>query len=424
MSGKKDIFHRVRDAVQFLAAAGTWRPQTINELDQWMEAMAWGGASASGANVNGETANNFAAFFSGVFQICQTIASCTTHLYQEVSEDRRRKWKQHPLYRVLTIQANPRTDAFTMKQTLQYHAMVWGNGYAYIERDGAGRPRALYLINTERMKPFLTDEKALRYRYRDRANGEHIYRPDEIFHLAGFGFNGIEGYSLLRIHRDVIGLGLSQQEFTGRFIDNGAHVGGLLTTEKALSEDARKRLKSSFNEYHSGAANAGKFAVLEEGMDYKPLTMPMKDAQFLESKMFQIQEIARILNISPYKLKDYSHATFSNVEHLGIEYATDTIRPWAERWEAAIKAQLFSEREQEYAHVEFDLSSIQRGDSKTMNEALQIARYGGWMNGDEIRAKLGMNPIGGRVGESFWMPTNMGDAAQMTREEQADAVSQ
>jgi HK97 family phage portal protein len=261
--------------------------------------------------------------------------------------------------------------------------------------------------------------KQLVYEYRSKGEVTE-YRQDQIFHLPGFGFDSVKGYSLLEIARETIGLGLSQQDFSNRFLSNGAHLGGILTTKKSLGEDAKKNLRDSFKALHAGASNAGNFAVLEEDMDYKPLGMPLDDAQFLESKVFQIGEIARILNISPYKLKDYTHATFSNIEHLGIEYATDTIRPWAERWEAAIDTQLLTESEFGRGFVEYDLNSIQRGDTKTMNEAYNMARNGGWMNANEIRYIQGMNPIDDeRVGEMYWRPMNMTDASREIEDPQA-----
>lgn len=407
-----NLFQRL--ALRVLAA-GSWRPQTMGDLESWMDSMVSGFPSSSGAEVSGETAVNFAAFFSGVFQICQTIASCRTILFKESGEFVKNPWKIHPVFRLLTRKANPFTNSFTWKERMQYHAMVWGNGYSFIERNNDQRIVALWPLNPERVTPRIVvgkDRKRLEYVFRESKGVEIVYPQDQIFHLTGFGFDSVRGYSLLEIARETIGLGLSQQEFTGRFISNGAHLGGLLVSKKELTDDTRARLKAQFSAFHSGVGNAGKFAVLEEEMDFKPLGMPLADAQFLESKIFQLGEIARILNISPYKLKDYSHATFSNIEHLGIEYATDTIRPWAERWEAAIDTQLLTDSEAARGFAEFDLASIQRGDMKTQNEAYAQARNGGWMNANEIRYRQSMNPIAHEtVGNMYWRPKNMADAS-------------
>jgi HK97 family phage portal protein len=406
--------------VQRLGArmAGAYHPQTIADMDRVMDAALGGYGAASGAAVTGSTAVNFAAFFSGVFQICQTIASCRTTLFKESGDFVKNPWKNHPVYSLLTRKTNNFMNAFTWKERMQYHAMIWGNGYSFIQRDGGLRPVALWPLNPERITPKIVEtegqEARLVYIFRDKAGQPIEYAQDQIFHLTGFGFDSVKGYSLLEIARDTIGLGLSQQEFSGKFLANGAHLGGILNVKKAIGEQAKKTLRERFSDMYSGVANSGKFAVVEtEELAYTPLGMPLADAQFLESKIFQLGEIARILNISPYKLKDYSHATFSNIEHLGIEYATDTIRPWAERWEAAIDTQLLTDAEGKRGFAEFDLASIQRGDMKTQNEAYNAARNGGWMNANEIRYRQSMNPIEGeRAGTMYWMPANMTDASK------------
>jgi HK97 family phage portal protein len=397
--------------------AGTWRPQTVADMDSAMDAAIGGYGSSSGASVTGSTAVNFAAFFSGVSQICQTIASCRTTLFKETGDFVKNPWKNHPVYSLLTRKSNDFMNAFTWKERMQYHAMIWGNGYSFIQRDGGLRPVALWPLNPDRVTPKITEieggKPRLIYIYRDKSGKSVEYAQNQVFHLTGFGFDSVRGYSLLEIARDTIGLGLSQQEFSGKFLSNGAHLGGILNVKKAIGEQAKKTLRDRFSDMYSGVANSGKFAVVEsEELSYTPLGMPLADAQFLESKIFQLGEIARILNISPYKLKDYSHATFSNIEHLGIEYATDTIRPWAERWEAAIDTQLLTDSEGAKGFAEFDLASIQRGDMKTMNEAFAVLRQNGIYNADQIRYKLGDNPIGGRAGEIYWMPANMMDAGK------------
>lgn len=402
-----------RAAMSLIKMSGTWRPQSIADMERWMDSLISGSGSSSGALVSGDTAVNFAAFFNGVLQICQTIASCDTILYKETGDFARFPWKTHPVYALLTRKPNKLIDSFTWKERMQYYAMVWGNGYSYIQRDAGLRPIGLFLLNPERVKPKIAeDRQSIEYIFRNIDGNDVIYRQDQIFHLRGFGFDGIKGYSLLEIAREIIGLGLSQQDFSGRFLANGTHLGAIVTLKKPLSKDGKKNLRDSIEEY-SGTASTGKFIFTEaDEMTYTPLGMPLDDAQFLESKIFQIGEIARILNISPYKLKDYSHATFSNIEQLGIEYATDTIRPWAERWESAIETQLLSESEQSRGCVEFDLSAIQRGDFKAQMEGWIVARNGGLYNANEIRYRIGDNPIENKkVGEMYYRSRNYSDAS-------------
>lgn len=406
----------VQRAGLFAIKMGQWRPQTLRELDQYMDYVSGGGPSSSGMPVNADTAMNFSAFFDGVMQISQTIASCPTILYKMAGEFEKNPWKTHTIYKLFLGKVNPFMDYFTWKERMQHHAIMWGNAYSFIQRDGGLRPIAFWPLNPARMDikvDYESETPSVIYIYRP-LKGEPIeYRQDQIFHLKGFGFDPFKGYSLLELAREAIGLGLSQQAFTGTFTANGTHLGGVLATgTKVLSDEARERLKKQIAEMHAGVENAGKVLLLEEGMDFKPFAMPLADAQFLESKVFEIAEIARFLNISPYKLKDYSKATFSNIEHLGIEYATDTIRPWAERWEAAINTQLLTETESLRAFAEFDLTAITRGDFKTQMEALGVARQNGAVNADEFRYRMNMNPIEDkRVGKQYWRPKNMADAS-------------
>jgi len=400
------------------AIFAAYREQSVADLDRWMDAtFGGGGRSISGSIVDGETAHNFSAFFSGVFQISQSIGSCSCQVFDKLADAGKKPAFFNPVYNLLFRKANPYMNSFIWKEMMQHHAIVWGNGYSYIEKDGAYRPKALWPLYPDRMKVEINDKGKPEYIYRNpKTNSDHVYKWDEVFHLAGFGYDGLSGYSLLNLHKEAIGLGLSQQEFTERFISNGANISGIfIHPGRFKDEKAVENIKKSIREKYSGLRNSGRFMVLQENMDFKPLSMPLADAQFLESKVFQIQEIARILNIPPHKLKDMSNATYSNIEHQQIEYITDTIRPWAERWEAAIDTQLLSrdaQKGQKRTFAQFDLNQLIRGDTKTQADALKTLRYAGALNADEMREDLGRNPIENEtVGEMYWMPVNMTDAA-------------
>lgn len=364
--------------------------------------------------VNQETANNFTAYFSGVLQISQTIGSCPLHVYK-VEGGKKIVDVKHLLNTALSVQATPFIDAYRWKEVMQHHAISWGNGFSRIVRVGGGdrRIKSLWPMRPDRMRVETKENGEPEYVFDHPKYGEHVFPYEEIFHLAGFGFDGYQGYSLLSLHRDAIGLGLAQQEFQNRFLANGAHIPGFFEHPKELSEAAATRLREDLSRAYAGLLNTGKSPVLEEGLKYTPLNMPLKDAEFLASRTFQIQEIARILNIPTPKLKDYSKLTYSNAEQLAIEYRTDTIRPWAERWESAINSQLITPgKRAEGVYAEFSLNAISRGDMKTEYESFREGRYGGWLNADEVRQMLGMNPLDDEeVGRRYWQPVNMVDAA-------------
>jgi len=377
----------------------------------WIE-RGFGGMGSSGMVVTQETANNFTAYYSGVLQISQTIGSCPLHLFNRVGKGKEIA-SGNLLNKVLSLRANRYLDAYRWKELMQHHAINWGNGYSLIQRDGSQQIVGMWPLMPDRVSMRIRDDGAPEYVYRRGAGDKVTYSWERVFHLAGFGFDGLQGYPVLTLFQDAIGLGLAQQEFQNRFLANGAHLPGFYEHPGVLSEVAAKRLREDLEKAYSGLANAGRSPVLEEGMKYVPLNMPLKDAEFLASRVFQIQEIARILNIPTPKLKDYSKLTYSNAEQLAIEYRTDTIRPWAERWEAAINMQLLTPAQQDAGtFAEFDLNAIARGDMKTEAEAYREGRYGGWLNANEIRGKQGLNPIeNADVGDRYWQPVNMVDAA-------------
>lgn len=362
----------------------------------------------------GPNALTFSAYFSGVMQISQSIASISFQLLKREGEMKRVPWVKHPVYNLLHTMANPWCDSLKWRETAQMQCINWGNSYSQIVRDSAYRPKEAYLLEPDRMRMDLKDSGEPVYIYRRKAGGERVLAYHEIFHLRSFGPDVYTGYSVLELHRGALALGLQQQEFSNAFIENGVHTSGVATHPGSLSEGAHDRLKKSLNDTHAGGRNAGKVLIFEEGMTFQPMTMPLKDAEFLGSKVFQIQEVARILNLPPHKLKDLSHATFSNIEHQQIEYVTDTIRPWAERWERAVDTQLLTpqEREQQGFFSQHEMNQLMRGDMKTTAETQQIGRYAGLLTGDEGRFGLGLNPMENeKIGKRYWQPVNMIDAS-------------
>ena len=412
MLAKPTFSQRLHATLRSIRAA--WRAQSIDDLDRWMDTRAYGAAGGTIHAITGETALNFSAYFSGVLQISQTIGSCRADLHKRIGERKTKSWTIHPSQYLITKMANPYMNAYQWKETMQHHAITWGNGYSYIQRDSTrnGLPIGLYPLHPAYMRVELEENGLPVYVYRNpKTHNERTYQWDEIFHLAGFGFDGLQGYSLIELQAKAIDLGLTQQDFNINFIANGIHTSGALSHPGEMTDEAQERFRKSVKEMHGGLANAGTFLILEEGMTYTPFTMPLKDAEFLSSRVFQIQEIARILNMPPHKLKDMSQATYSNIEHQQIEYRTDTIRPWTERWEIALDTQLLTPAQQKQGFFEFDLNGIARGDMKTQYESYRAARYGGWYNANEIRYRLGDNPIeNDDIGDRYWQPTNMTDA--------------
>ena len=401
-AGKPSISRRLQAAYDVFRASGQWQPQSIDDLDRWMDATVSG---------SGQESMAYTAYFSGVMQISQQIASVSFPLFKREPKGRRRPWAEHPVFKLLNGLSNPYIDSLIWRELNYQYAMNWGNAYSWMRRDSSDRPFEVYLLDSARMKVEVKDSGEPVYLYTPRKGGERRYDYKEIFHFHGFGPNPYEGYSLIQLFRQAIALGLQQENFGNNFIKNGIHTSGVVTHPKQMSDEAHDRLTRQLTKEKGGSSNAGKILVFEEGMTWQTMSMPLKDAEFLGSRTFQIGEIARILNITPHKLKELSHATFSNVEHLQIEHITDTLRPWAERMEKAVDTQMLTPIERGKGFTQHDLDQLQRGDMKTVMDTQRIGKYAGLINADEGRFKLGLNPIDNEeIGQRYWQPTNMMDA--------------
>lgn len=393
---------RLRTALRVFRASGQWQPQSVANLDRWIESRSGG--------VDDERALSIAAWYNGVQQICQTVASLPLFVYRLVAE-RRERHENHPLFPVLRRQPNGMMSAFSYKETAQLHLIHAGNHYAYIHRDTRYRIRALWPLNPWRVKVEI--ENGVRsYRFRPPQGPERVYADDEIFHVPGLAFDGVQGYSVLRLARESLHTGTSQELFANRFYENGTNVGSVFKHPGKLSQEAHERLRQSLKGY-SGAENVNKTMILEEGMEFTKMGMDLVDAQFLESRVFTVQEVARWLNMPPHKLKDLSRATYDNIQSEQMSYYVDTLRPWLERWEAAIDSQLIGAQSDVYS--EFLIDALFRADIRTRYESYTSARQAGWMNADEIRQRENLPPLGGEQGSVYWMPENMRDAREFSR---------
>ena len=416
----RDLARRVKGSVA--AVRDQWRPQTIGELDNQIESLDGYGASAlAGIYVTPERAMNFSAFFCGVLQICQTIASLPCILYKREGEDKKRRYTEHPAYRVMKESPNAVMDAFGFKQQAAFHALVWGNAYGRIHRDGGERLTGLTPLNPAKTSPRIREGR-LEYVHKPGAGlRDEVLAVDQVLHVPGFGFNGIEGYSLIRLARESLGLGLGMEQFAAMFFGRGTHIGGVLEHPKTLTDEAHQHLKADFAEKYSGLGNAHKAIVLEEGMKWHETIMPLDDAQFLESRVFSIQEIARWLNMPPHKLKELSKATYDNITSEQISWLQDTIRPWLVRFESAYNAQLLSKGDREEgAYFEHLVEAMLRTDIKTRFDAYGVALDKGWMNRDEVRAKENLNPMEGKGGKIHTVQLAMVDINELSQKPDSD----
>lgn len=397
---------------------------TLSDPGQWLIDLIGGRTTATGVNVNENTALQSTAVFACIRILAETIASLPLPMYKRLSGRGKIRAPDHYLYSVLDEVANSEMDSFVFRETMQGHLGSWGNAYSEIEYDMAGRIRGLWPLRPDKTWPE-RNKSTGKIEYRTLLpDGTNAILPFErVFHIPGFGFDGLVGYNPIRLFRETIGMALAVEEYGARFFGNGAKPGGVLEHPGTLSKEAQERLRGSWNEMHQGLSKQHRIAILEEGMSYKQIGIPPEDAQFLETRKFQTAEIARIYRIPPHMIGDLERATFSNIEHQSIEFVVHTIRPWLVRWEKAIKFRLLTPSERRRYFAEHLIDGLLRGDIKSRYEAYAIARQNGWMNGDDIRELENMNPMPDGLGEIYIVNGNM-KPIQKTLSEGGDSSSE
>lgn len=365
---------------------------------------------APGITVTEKSALASTAVMACIRVISEDLASLPLQVFQKQAKGRNVA-ETHPLYPVLHHKANPMMTSFTLRETMQAHILSWGNGYAEIESDGAGDVRALWPLRPDRTKAYVvqgTRDQVVYFTY-DPVSQSNVPLPaDRVLHIPGLGFDGLSGYSPIKLHKDAISLALAAEKYAGKFYSNGAQPAGVLTTKEELSPEAHKRLKREWKEMHQGLDNAQRVAILEEGMDFKAVGMPLEEAQFIETRKYQTTDIARIYLVPPHRIGDLEKATFSNIEHQQLQYVIHTLRPWLVRWEQAMLVKLFTASEQVAYFAEFNVDGLLRGDSLSRQQSLEVKRRNGVINADEWRELENMNPLPGGQGKYYLVPLNMG----------------
>jgi HK97 family phage portal protein len=370
----------------------------------------------AGATVNEKTAMYYSTVFACVRIIAETIASLPLHVYRKLPNEGKERAFSHPLYSVLHDIGNSEMASFIVRETMQAHISTWGNGYAEIEFNNAGYPIALWpmrpdrtIVEREKMLGDIGDRRSgpLIYRY-TFGTGEQVILPTEnVLHIPGLGFDGIKGYSPIRMARETIGLGLATEEFGARFFGDGTHPGAIVEHPGVLSDSAHKHLKSQLSEKHAGLGKSHRLMLLEEGMKLQSLGIPPEDAQFLETRKFQKAEIAGIYRVPPHMIGDLEKATFSNIEQQSLEFVRDTIRPWCVRWEQCMYMKLLTTLEHKKYYIEHLVDGLLRGDIASRYSAYSVGRQWGWLSADDIREKENMNPLPDEQGKKYLTPLNM-----------------
>jgi len=358
----------------------------------------------SGVTVTEFTAINSAAVFSAVRLISEGVAALPLILYRRKPDGGKEKAFDHPLYHILHNYPCPNVPALNFRETLQAHCELWGNAYAEIERNSLGEVVRLWILRPDWMFPRLDESGHLYYEYRHPDIGKQTFTARDIFHIRNLGFDGLVGHSTVKVARESLGLTVAQERFAAKLFGSGARPSGVLQHPGTLSDDAARRLKNDFERSHAGIDNAHRIAVLEEGMVWNQTTIPPEDAQFLESRQFQIQEVARWFNLPLAKLRT-ALAPAQSAEDANQEFVTDCLRPKLIKWEQEIAEKLLQPWERQCYFAEHNCDSILRANQSTRYNSYAIGRNWGWLSVNDIRQLENLDPIPG--GDVYLQPLNM-----------------
>lgn len=366
------------------------------------------GGSTSGKAVTERSAMQMTAVYSCVRILAEAVAGLPLNLYRYTEDGGKEKAIDHPLYLLLHDEPNPEMSSFVFRETLMTHLLLWGNAYAQVIRNGKGEVIALYPLMPNKMMVDRDERGQLYYSYQ-RGNDEAvrskdqtvILRPSDVLHIPGLGFDGLVGYSPIAMAKNAIGMAIACEEYGAKFFANGAAPGGVLEHPGTIKDP--QRVRESWQSTFGGSGNANKIAVLEEGMKYTPIGISPEQAQFLETRKFQINEIARIFRVPPHMVGDLEKSSFSNIEQQSLEFVKYTLDPWVTRWEQSIQRSLLTQEEKATYFVKFNLEGLLRGDYQSRMNGYATARQNGWMSANDIRELENLDRIPAEEGGDLYL---------------------
>lgn len=359
----------------------------------------------AGTRVSESNALRILAVLACVRIIAESVASLPLVVYKRRDSRGKDRAGEHPLYRILHDRPNPELSAMRFRELLQAHVLVWGNAFAEIETNQAGTVIGLW--------PLLPDRTTVR-----RVNGARVYTTrlptgeiktlsaERVFQFSGLGFDGLKGYSPIDLARESLGLTVAAEAFGQQFFGQGLSPSGVVEHPKTLSPQATTNLRRTLEDQYTGLSKSHRLMILEEGMKWQSIGIPPNNAQFLETRKFQLNEIARLFRVPPHMLADLqAGASYASVEQMSLDFVAYTLRPWLVRWEQDLNNDLFGSRERETFFAEHLVDGLLRGDIQARYNAYQVARQNGWLSANDIREIENMNPIPG--GDAYLVNGNM-----------------
>lgn len=359
------------------------------------------GGTTSGKNVNERSAMQMTAVYSCVRILAEAVASLPIHLYKYNDRGGKEKATDNPLYYILHDEPNLEMTSFVFRETLMTHLLLWGNAYAQIIRNGRGEVLSLYPLMPNRISVERDDKNNIYYKYITENYETINLNSTEVLHIPGLGFDGLVGYSPIAMAKNAIGMAIACEEYGATFFSNGATPGGTLEHPGTLKDPTK--LRESWNATFGSSRNANKVAILEEGLKYNPISVPPEQAQFLETRKFQINEIARIFRVPPHMVGDLEKSSFSNIEQQSLEFVKYTLDPWISRWEQSLVRALIPEKDRKNYFIKFNLDGLLRGDYQSRMNGYAIGRQNGWMSANDIRQLENLDRISEQEGGDLYL---------------------
>lgn len=398
-----NIIRRVQNAIKYSG-------YKLTGGDAWIRKLF---VSPDPYDINEDTALKYSAVWAAVNIISSSVGFLPLVTYKKTPDNSRDRATKHNVYRLLHDRPNPFMSSQTFKETLTSHLLLWGNAYAEIQMDGAMRPVALWPIPPSMVKPVL-DIKTGSYYFEvsDVDAEKKVLQYNQVLHLHGLGFDGIQGYSVIRYAADSIGTNIAAEQNAATFFKNDSSPSGLLTTDTVLTKETKEGVEKGWEDKHKGLPNRYRIAVLHSGLKYQTIGIPARDAQLLESRKFGISDIARWFQVPPHMLGDLDRATFSNIEEQGIHFVSFTLQRWLQCWKHEVDYKLFSPSERDVYFTDFLIDMLLRGNSEMRAKVYQIALGGnnnpGYMTVNEVRQRENLPPID--TGDSLFLPQFGGES--------------
>jgi HK97 family phage portal protein len=382
----------------------------------------WGlsGMTEAGISVTPETALQLTAVFACVRVLTESIASLPLHVYRTLDGGGKEKATNHPLYKLFQYGPNNEQTAFDWLEMQVGHMVLRGNAYNQLLYPAAGPLAGIKPLHPDFVKPFRDKQGRIWYAYEANAGEKKVFSDQEILHFSIFS-DGLKGRSVIEYNREAVGLGLAAEQFGSRFFQNGATMSGVLELAPGskLSDQARENLKKSLADRHQGSRNANRFMLLEEGLKWTQLGVPPDQAQFLETRKMQVNEIARMFRVPPHMIGDLERSTNNNIEHQGQEFGTFTLLPLTTRMERRMEKDLLTDTGKKSFSIGFDMNALLRADSAARSALYTVMFQTGAYSPNDIRSHEGDNPVAD--GDKHYVPMNMVEVGAPPPEPKAPA---